>query len=150
MPPARRGNRRARRGFMRRIVDNKRQSQSRATSSGSLVIRSAAVARLLGLALALASFAFLSSCGSGAVGGPPPTNDPSRITILPAVATAFSGLPTTFVISGGTGSYIVASSNQSIVPVSGAISGSSFTVVPNPVTANTTVTLTVRDTGTTP
>ena len=114
------------------------------------MIRSVAVARLLGLALALASFAFLTSCGSGAVGGTPTANDPTRITILPAAATAFSGLPTTFVISGGTGSYIVASSNQSIVPVSGAVTGSSLTIVPNPVTANTTVTLTVRDTGTAP
>ncbi|HST00241.1 MAG TPA: hypothetical protein VLJ84_01135, partial [Usitatibacter sp.] len=87
------------------------------------MIRSAAVTRLLGLALALASFAFLSSCGSGAVSGTPAANDPTRITILPATATTFSGLPTTFVISGGTGSYIVASSNQSIIPVSGGIIG---------------------------
>jgi len=114
------------------------------------VIRSAAVARLLGLAFALASFAFLSSCGSGAVSGTPAANDPSRITILPAIATAFSGLPTTFVISGGTNSYIVSSSNQSVIPVSGGITGGSLTIVPNPVTADTTVTLTVRDTGTTP
>lgn len=113
------------------------------------MIRSAAVAqRLLGLALALASFAILSSCGSGAVSGTPAVNDPTKITILPGTATAFSGLPTTFVITGGTGSYIVASDNQAIIPVSGGVTGGTLTIVPNPVTADTTVNLTVRDTGT--
>ena len=106
--------------------------------------------RLARLALALASIATVTSCGSGAVSGPVPVNDPTRITILPATATAFSGLPTTFVISGGTGSYIASSSNQAVIQVSGAISGSTLTIVPNPVIADTDVTLTVRDTGTAP
>lgn len=92
----------------------------------------------------------MTSCGSGAVSGSAPVNDPTRITILPAIATAFSGLPTTFVISGGTGSYIVSSSNQSIVQVAGSLNGSTLTIIPNPVLTDTTVTLTVRDTGTTP
>jgi hypothetical protein len=102
------------------------------------------------ITFALAILAVLNSCGGGAVGGPPPVNDPTRITLLPATVTAFSGLPTVFTVSGGTGAYIVSSSNQAIVPISGSINGSTFTVVPNPVVANTTVTLTVRDTGTTP
>lgn len=93
--------------------------------------------------------AVLVSC-SGAVSGPPAVNDPTRITILPADATLYSGLPTTFVISGGTGAYFVSSSNQSVVPVSGALSGTTLLVVPNPVAVDTTVTLTVRDTGATP
>ena len=106
--------------------------------------------RLARLAFALLSIAAVTSCGSGAVSGSAPVNDPSRITILPAIATAFSGLPTTFVISGGTGSYIVSSSNQAIVQVAGSISGNTLTIVPNPVLADTVVTLTVRDTGATP
>ncbi|MEP7069239.1 MAG: hypothetical protein ABI789_08365 [Usitatibacter sp.] len=106
--------------------------------------------RFASLALALFSIAALTSCGSGAVSGSAPVNDPARITILPAIATAFSGLPTTFVISGGTGSYIVSSSNQSIVQVSGSLNGNTLTIIPNPVIADTLVTLTVRDTGTTP
>ena len=106
--------------------------------------------RLVRLTLAFLSLVLAASCGSGGVSGPAPVNDPTRITILPATATAFSGLPTTFVISGGTGSYIVTSSHQSIIPVAGSISGGSLTVVPNQVTADTVVTLTVRDTGTTP
>jgi hypothetical protein len=106
--------------------------------------------RLARLALAVASIATVTSCGSGAVSGPVPVVDPARITILPATATAFSGLPTTFVVSGGTGSYIVSSSNQAVIQVAGALAGSTFTIVPNPVLADTPVTLTVRDTGTAP
>lgn len=110
-------------------------------------LRSAATA---GRAL-LAAFAaiVLASCS----GSPSPSTvvtDPLRITILPATATVYSGLPTTFVLSGGTGSYIVASSNQAVVPISGSVTSKTFTVVPNPVVAETEVTLTVRDTGTTP
>jgi hypothetical protein len=59
-------------------------------------------------------------------------NDPTRITILPATATLFAGTPTTFTISGGTGSYIVSSSNQAVVPISGAIAGGSLVVTPTP------------------
>jgi hypothetical protein len=104
--------------------------------------------RLAHLALALTFLVAFTSC-SGAVSGPAPVNDPTRITILPAIATTYSGLPTTFVISGGTGSYIVSSSDQAVIPVAGSIAGGSLTVVPNPVLADTLVTLTVRGTGTT-
>lgn len=106
--------------------------------------------RIARLALAFLAFAGVTSCGSGAVSGPAPVNDPTRITILPPTATLFSGTPTTFVISGGTGSYIVSSSNQSVIPVSGSIATGSLTIVPNAVATDTPVTLTVRDTGTTP
>lgn len=106
--------------------------------------------RFARLVLALASIVTLTSCGSGAVSGPVPVNDPTRITILPATATAFPGLPTTFVISGGTGAYIVTSSNQSIIQVAGSLPGSTLTIFPNPVLVDTVVTLSVRDTGTAP
>jgi hypothetical protein len=106
--------------------------------------------RLARFALAFVALAGVTSCGSGAVSGPVPVNDPTRITILPATATLFSGTPTTFVISGGTGSYIVTSSNQSVIPISGSISAGRLTVVPNAVATDTPVTLTVRDSGTTP
>ncbi|MFZ3322126.1 MAG: hypothetical protein WA190_07115 [Usitatibacter sp.] len=102
--------------------------------------------------IALIVIAGLSAC-SGAVGGSPPVNDPTRITILPAStdgAVAYSGLPFTFTISGGTGAYIVSSSNQAIIAASGSINGSALTVTPSPVLVDTTVTITVRDTGTTP
>ena len=99
-------------------------------------------------ALALASFVIIASCGSGGV-GVPPVNDPNKITILPLDATLYSGLPTTFSITGGSGAYIVSSSNQAIVPVAQTLVGSTLTVIPNPVVADTTLTLTARDTGTT-
>lgn len=105
-----------------------------------------AAARLLLACLALIG---VVSC-SGGVSGSPPVNDPTRITILPGSATLYSRVPTTFVISGGTGSYIVTSSNQAVVPVSGSIEGNTLIVTPNEVGADTTVSLTVRDTGSTP
>ena len=100
----------------------------------------------------LAALAGLTACGSGAVGSI--VTDPGKITILPpgtdlAPAVLYSGLPTTFSITGGTGAYIVTSSNQAVLPVSGPLSGSTLTVIPNGVTTDTTLTLTARDTGTT-
>lgn len=97
--------------------------------------------------IALAAFVpiVLGSC-SGAVGGPAnATGGP--ITISPDTATLYSDLPTTFVITGGNGSYIVTSSDQQAVPLVGATTSGAFTVVPNEVAADTPVTLTVRDTG---
>ena len=96
---------------------------------------------------ALVAALTLASCGSGAVGAPPsPTVNSPTVTILPATAVLYSGLPTTFILSGGTGPYVVTSSDQAVVPISGGVTGGSFTVVPNPVLAETTVTLSVRDT----
>jgi hypothetical protein len=107
-----------------------------------------ALNRLTHVALLLVSLIVVTACGSGSV-GPPPVNDPTKITILPAEPVVlYSGYPTTFSISGGTGAYIVSSSNQAIVPVSGNVSGGFLTVVPNPVVVETTLTLTARDTGT--
>lgn len=106
-------------------------------------------ALLARLALALLAAAGLASCGSGAVSGPPVTVTPGPITILPATATLYSSLPTTFVVSGGNGNYIVTSSDQSAVPPIATFTGSTFIVIPNAVAADTPVTLTVRDTGTT-
>lgn len=102
------------------------------------------------LALVLAMLA--AACGSGAVSGPTPVNDPNRITILPATAILYSGMATTFTINGGTGSYFLSSSNQAVVQVSGSLTGSghTITVIPANVVEETTVTLTVRDSATAP
>jgi hypothetical protein len=93
--------------------------------------------------------AMLAACG-GSVSGPPLATDPTRVTILPDTATLYSGQPTTFVISGGTGSYVVTSSNQSVVPIPGSLNPNRLVIVPNAVAIDTPVTLTVRDTGTAP
>lgn len=99
--------------------------------------------------LAVAGAAILASCGSGGVSGSNTVNDPGKITILPSPATLYSGLPTTFQVTGGTGSYIATSSDQSVIDLSGALARGTFTVIPGTVAADTTVTLQVRDTGTT-
>jgi hypothetical protein len=101
------------------------------------------------IAIALLAPVVFASC-SGNVSGPPPTNDPSRITILPATAVLYSGLPTTFTITGGTGAYVVSSSNQAVIGASGPIERNTLTVIPANVLVDTDITLTVRDTGATP
>lgn len=72
---------------------------------------------------------------------------PSPISVSPSSATLYSNLPTTFVVSGGNGAYFVTSSNQGVVP-NVPFFGNSFVVVPNTVAADTPVTLSVGDTGT--
>ena len=98
------------------------------------------------VAFLLVSLVVVGSCGSGAVGTP--VTDPATIRILPDTAVLYSGLPTTFTVTGGTGAYIVTSSNQAVIPVAGPMPGT-FTLIPNPVVADTILTLTARDTSTT-
>jgi hypothetical protein len=103
--------------------------------------------RLARAALSLLALAALASCGSGGVNPPP---DFTKMTILPATATVFSGTPTTFSISGGIAPYLLASDNAFVVPASGPFTGSSFVVVPNTVASDTVVNLTLRDSSTVP
>lgn len=104
-----------------------------------------ALRRLAFTALAV----LLAACG-GSVGPSPNVVDPLVITVQPATATIYPGVATTILITGGTGSYVVVSDNQATVPIATAAVGHALTVIANPVTAETVVTLTVRDTGTTP
>ncbi|MBL0142096.1 MAG: hypothetical protein IPP91_08445 [Betaproteobacteria bacterium] len=96
----------------------------------------------------------LASCG-GSVG--PSTNVPNQqaIVILPASSAtsqiiAYSGLPTTLSITGGNGSYIIASNNQAVIPSPGSVIGNSFTIIPSPIAAAEVggIVLSVRDTAT--
>lgn len=98
------------------------------------------------LAAVFATLALVAGCGSGAVGSAPNTSS-GPITITPSTATLYSDLPSTFFVSGGNGSYIVASSDQNALRVSGSFTGSELVVIPSQVAADTPVTLTVRDTG---
>jgi hypothetical protein len=98
-------------------------------------------------AAVLASAALVAGCGSGAVGAPPATPVTTQIAVTPSNATLFSDLPTTFQISGGNGSYVVTSSNQAVIALSGTATSGTLTVVPSAVTADTAVTLTIADTG---
>lgn len=89
----------------------------------------------------------LSACGSGAVSAPPAT-DPSAgtpVSVSPPSVDAFPDIPVTFNVSGGTSPYQAFSSNNVALPVDTAISGTTFTALPKPVAAETTVDITVRD-----
>lgn len=95
----------------------------------------------------VAAAAVVGGCGSGAVSAPPTPVTLDPISITPNTATVYSDTPSTFIISGGNGNYIVTSSDQAAVPIAGAFTGgNALTIVPNPVSADTPVTLTVRDT----
>jgi hypothetical protein len=107
--------------------------------------------RIASIALAWFALGMLASCGSGAVSGSSVTGTPVPITITPADATLYSDLPTTFVLSGGNGSYVVSSSNQAVVASAGTVNSHQLVVVPNTVGADTPLSLIVSDTaGTTP
>jgi hypothetical protein len=94
------------------------------------------------------AMAALGSCGGGAVSAPAATPAREPLAISPSSATLFSESPTTFFIAGGSGSYVIISSNQAAVPIAGAFAGTTLTVVPGPVAEETPVSLTVRDTST--
>ena len=104
---------------------------------------------VLRLAAGFAAALLVGSCGSGAVSNT--VVDPTTLTILPANATLYSGMPTTFSITGGNGQYIVTSSDQAVIQTTSDItSAHSIELVANPVLAERVVAITVRDTGTTP
>ncbi|MEO5693679.1 MAG: hypothetical protein ABIQ72_11185 [Usitatibacter sp.] len=96
---------------------------------------------------ALAALALLSSCGSGAVSGPPATGS-ATLAISPANATLYADSPFTFLVTGGTGVYLVTTSNQIALPAVGTLTGNTLIVIPGPVSVDTPVTIEVRDTGT--
>ena len=91
----------------------------------------------------------MAGCG-GSVGPSPVVVDPLNITVQPASAVIYPGVATTLVITGGTGSYSVVSDNQAVVPIVSQATGHTLTIIANPVSADTVVNLSVRDTGTTP
>lgn len=87
---------------------------------------------------------FLHGCGSGAVSSPPATNT-TPLSVFPPTSDLFPDLPVTFTITGGNQPFSVFSSNTAAVPAPGTIVGSSFTLVAQPVLADTVVDVTVRD-----
>lgn len=94
---------------------------------------------------ALAGVLSLAACGGGN-GAPSQINGgTTTLTITPSVATAYSGNPFVFVVSGGTMPYTVLSSDQAALPVVGTLNGNTLVVVPGSVGADTAATLTIRD-----
>ena len=93
---------------------------------------------------ALLTVSALTSCGGGGVA----TNTVAAtgpLLVLPGTADVFPNTPATFTISGGTPGYSVFSSNSTVIALNSQVNGGTFTVVANDVTAETQVTITVRD-----
>jgi hypothetical protein len=108
--------------------------------------RFAAWLRPLLTLVALAGVLSLAACGGG--GGAP--NNPYQggvgpLAITPSVATAYSGNPFVFTVTGGSQPYTILSSDQAVLPVVGTLNGNTLVITPNSVGADTPVTLTVRD-----
>jgi hypothetical protein len=96
---------------------------------------------------AMAGVLSLAACGGGG-GAPSQTvngGTPTPLTITPSTATVYSGVPSTFLISGGRQPYTILTSDQTALPVVGTLQGNTLVVVPGAVGNDTTVTMTVRD-----
>jgi hypothetical protein len=103
------------------------------------------VQRWISAIFAATFLATLAACGGGGATSttPAPT---SPLQLLPGTATLFASVPATFIASGGTGPYTLVTSNAAVLPVpEGLFGGGSVTLTPNVVSANTPVTITVRD-----
>ncbi len=96
-------------------------------------------------AIAIASTAMLiTACGGGGAAAPSAVG--GDLQVLPGVTDMFANTPVTFTISGGQRPYTAFSSNSSTLPLNLTIaSGSTFVATANNPSADTAVTITVRD-----
>lgn len=85
---------------------------------------------LVSALLAFASALILASCGGGGGAGNPSTPG-GAIQILPAAATIYAGVPTTFTITGGRKPYALTSSEATILPVPSTVDSNSFVLLGN-------------------
>jgi len=95
---------------------------------------------------ALAGVLSLAACGGG--GGSP--NNPFQpgggaLTVTPAAANGYSGVPFTLAISGGTPPYTATSADPALLSVPANAAGTSLVVLPGTVAAATSVQYTVTD-----
>jgi hypothetical protein len=102
------------------------------------------VLTLLGLSGLLA----LGACGggSGAPNNPyvtPPI--PPVLNVEPALLTAYSGVPVTVTITSGVAPFLVFTSNAAVLPMAQNVPGNTLVLLPNNVTVDTDVILTVQD-----
>jgi hypothetical protein len=98
---------------------------------------------------ALAGVLALGACGggSGAPNNPydPGTPTPAALQVLPAVSTAYQGTPTTLTITGGVPPYRAFSSDATALPVTQAVADDSVLLLPNAVSADTPVNISIQD-----
>ena len=119
---------------------------STSQSTSPVVNRPTLYEKCLGIAWAGVILAALASCGSGAVSSPTDKIAATPLSVSPPSANLFPDIPTTFTVSGGTPAYSAFSSNSVVLPVAATVNGTIFTVTAKPVTADTDVDITVRDT----
>ncbi len=98
---------------------------------------------------ALAGVLALSACGggSGAPNNPyaPGPTVPGPLSVLPDTATAYSGVPMTLTVNGGTPPYRAFSSDSAILAVAQTVAGNSVLLLAGSVSVDTLVTVTVQD-----
>jgi hypothetical protein len=121
--------------------------KSRKFGSETIATRAAA-SQFLTLIVAIGLISGLSACGSGAVGAPPDTTPVATtpLAVSPSTVDLFPDVPATFTITGGKPGYSAFSSNSVALPITATLAGANFTVIPGPVTVETAVDITVRDT----
>jgi len=100
---------------------------------------------LSGLFAALALMT-LAACGGGG-GAPFNLAHPSLLTVTPATLDAYAGIATTLTVAGGTPPFRASSSNSGVLPVAQAMDGSTLVLVPGSLDADTSVQITVQDSG---
>ncbi len=95
---------------------------------------------------ALAGILSLGACGGGggAPAGSPYDGGGAALVVLPTAPVVYSGVATTLTITGGDDPYTVFSSDASVLPAAQPI-GNTVALIANTVSADTTVTLTIRD-----
>ena len=99
---------------------------------------------LLGLA-AVAGALALSGCGGGS--GAPFNVFKGAMTVIPTSTVAYTGVPQTLTISGGTGPFQAISSNSAVLPVQMNVVGRTVVLLAGNVAADTNVDVTIVDTG---
>jgi len=102
------------------------------------------VVSILGLSGLLA----LAACGGG--NGAPnnpynPTPGTPALQLAPPALTAYSGVPVTITITSGVSPFTAFTNNAAALPVTQNVAGNTIVLLPNNVSADTVVTLTVKD-----
>jgi hypothetical protein len=80
-------------------------------------------------ACAVMSSVILGSCGGGGASASNTSN--GDLSVLPAAASLYAGVPYTFTIAGGRNPYVLSSSEPVLLPVPATVSGHTFQVIPN-------------------
>lgn len=103
----------------------------RGPNKGDSIVKFRSLHRsLVGVALASVASLILASCGGGGAGGNPDTAT-ADVTISPATATIYAGVPFTFTIQGGKTPYSLSTSEPGLLPLPAQTSSHSWTVIPN-------------------